>query len=156
MLCVCSGASQPPADLDAAEHERRRFAPRPEPEKTRETFAKQSASATLCCRALVRGAPFHGECQQWPSFRWPCCRRALRERKRLFDDTSPAGSRSAPTRSALFRLADKQLTIRALFHFRSREPPFLVFWTCVGLVHSSQVSNPSTAKVPHWIWHALR
>ena len=38
MLCVRTGASQSPADVDAAEHARRRFARHPEPEKTRETF----------------------------------------------------------------------------------------------------------------------
>ena len=36
MLCVRTGASQPPADVDDAEHARRRFARRPEPENTRE------------------------------------------------------------------------------------------------------------------------
>ena len=50
MLCVRTGASQPLADVDAAEHARR-FARRPEPEKTRETFQKKNkknASQQLC------------------------------------------------------------------------------------------------------------
>ena len=38
---------------------------------------KHRVSATLCFRALVRGAPLHGKCQQWQSYRWPCRRRAL-------------------------------------------------------------------------------
>ena len=38
---------------------------------------KQRASATLCFRA------------QWHGYRLHCCRRALREPKHLFDDTSP-------------------------------------------------------------------
>ena len=50
---------------------------------------KQRTSATLCFRALVRGPPLHGKCQQWHGYRWPG-RRALRERIRLFDDISPA------------------------------------------------------------------
>ena len=62
----------------AASGWRRRFARRPEPEKTRETQKKKSASATLCFRAPVRGAPLHCKCQQRHSNRWLSCRRALR------------------------------------------------------------------------------
>ena len=43
MLCVRTGASQPPADVDAVEHARR-----PEPEKTRETCIKNNARQQPC------------------------------------------------------------------------------------------------------------
>ena len=46
MLCVLTGASQPPADVDAAEHARRRFARRPESEKTREIVINNARQQT--------------------------------------------------------------------------------------------------------------
>ena len=87
MLCVRTGASQPTADVDAAEHEQRRFARRPEP---RETRSENNARQQPCAFGhWCASRQLHGECKKWHSDCWPCRRRALRERIRLFDDTAP-------------------------------------------------------------------